>query len=253
MDLKERLWPLSKRAALIAIPVIWLVAAVLLFASRAYLGWPDVGCTKLVVPITALLGFLPLGLVLIDFARSRNAENPKLVNLEQFKLLMSGVELDDSKLNEYINARWLKYVEWWDSRAAKAKWKYLALRSTVVVGSALIPALVGLRELKRFEEADWMFSVASIFVSLAVAICAGLESLFGWGDIWREKRMAAEIIKSEGFSFLQLTGGYAQFKTHQEAYKLFAQNVEELIRHEIKDYIVAVSPKPETTPDSKPG
>jgi Protein of unknown function (DUF4231) len=116
-----------------------------------------------------------------------------------------------------------------------------------VVGSALIPALVGLRELQPFADVTWTFSVASILVSLVVAICAGLESLFGWGDIWREKRMAAELIKSEGFSFLQLSGGYAHFTTHQEAYKLFAQSVEELIRHEIKDYIVAVSPKPPAT------
>jgi hypothetical protein len=172
--------------------------------------------------------------------------HPELVDLKHLKALMNGVVLDDQKLNEYINARWLKYVEWWDSRARKAKWKYFTVRTAVVVGSALIPALVGLRELKQFGDVAWMFSVASIVVSLIVAICAGLESLFGWGDIWREKRMAAELIKSEGFSFLQLSGGYAQFKTHQDAYKVFAQSVEELIRHEIKDYIVAVSPKPQT-------
>ena len=161
---------------------------------------------------------------------------PKLVDLDQLKSLMDGIELNDQKLNEYINARWLKYVEWWDSRARKAKWKYLTVRSAVVIGSALIPALVGLRELTQFADVAWIFSVASIIVSLVVAVCAGLESVFGWGDIWREKRMAAELIKSEGFSFLQLTGGYAQFMTHQDAYKLFAQNVEDLIRHEIKDY-----------------
>ena len=79
-----------------------------------------------------------------------------------------------------------------------------------------------------------------------IAICAGLESLFGFGDIWREKRNAAEVVKSEGFSFLELVGDYAQFKTHEEAYKLFGQKVEDLIRHEIKDYVVAVNPKPPT-------
>lgn len=151
--------------------------------------------------------------------------DPELVDLEELRRLMQGVELKDSNLNEFINARWLKYVEWWDSRAAKAKWRHLAMRSTVVVGSALIPALVGLRELEQFKEAGWMFAVASIIASLLVATCAGLESLFGWGDIWREKRMFAELIKSEGFCFLQLTGTYAQFKSHQDAYKLFAQSV----------------------------
>lgn len=177
---------------------------------------------------------------------------PKLVDLEELRRLMQGVDLTDPKFNEFINARWLNYVEWWDSRAAKAKWKYLAMRSTVVVGSALVPALVGLRELAQFKEAGWMFAVASIVVSLLVAICAGLESLFGWGDIWREKRMAAELIKSEGFCFLQLTGTYAQFKTHQDAYQLFAQSVEDLIRHEIRDYIVAVSQKSGEEPKPKP-
>jgi hypothetical protein len=170
--------------------------------------------------------------------------DPKLVDLEEYKTLMSGISLNDANLNEYINARWLKYVEWWDWRSRQAKRKYQALRSAVVVGSALIPALVGLRELNKSGEYGWMFAVASIVTSLVVAICAGLESVFGFGDIWREKRMSAELIKSEGFSFLQLTGGYAQFKTHQDAYKAFAQNVEDLIRHEIKDYIVAVTPKP---------
>jgi len=171
-------------------------------------------------------------------------KSPKLVDLDQMKKLMQGVELKDQKLNEYINSRWLKYVEWWDWRAAEAKWKYFTLRSAVVVGSALIPALVGLRELKQFDQMAWMFSVASIVVSLLIAVCAGLESLFGWGDIWREKRIAAELIKSEGFSFLQLSGGYSQFETHQEAYKLFVQTVEDFIRHEIKDYMVAVTDKP---------
>ena len=169
---------------------------------------------------------------------------PHLVDLERLESLMNGVELSDQKLNEYINARWLNYVEWWDLRANKAKRMYFALRTAVVVGSALIPALVGLRELKQFADGAWILSVASIAVSLVVAICAGLEGLFGWGNIWREKRMAAELIKSEGFSFLQLSGGYAQFESHQDAYKLFAQNVEQLIRHEIKDYIVVVTPKP---------
>ena len=172
-------------------------------------------------------------------------KTPHLVDLAQLRTLMNGVELNDQKLNHYINARWLKYVEWWDSRAAKAKWKHLTVRCAVVIGGALIPALVGLRELEQFTEIAWIFSVASIVVSLVVAICAGVESVFGWGDIWREKRVAAEVLKSEGFMFLQLTGGYAQFTTHQAAYSLFAQSVEDLIRNEIKDYVVAISAKPD--------
>jgi hypothetical protein len=81
---------------------------------------------------------------LFRWLRGLSQHEPKLVDLGQLKTLMKGVELSDPKLNEYINARWLNYVEWWDSRASKAKWKYFALRSAVVIGSALIPALVAL-------------------------------------------------------------------------------------------------------------
>ena len=178
-----------------------------------------------------------------EMGKPHMKKNPALVDVNKLNTLVAALDLGDEKLNEYLNARWLNYVEWWDWRSRQAKRKYEALRCAVVVGSALIPALVGIRELKQFGEYSWIFAVALIAVSLVVAICGGIEGLFGFGDIWREKRMAAELIKSEGFSFFELTGAYAQFKTHQQAYKLFAQNVEDLIRHEIRDYVVAVTPK----------
>lgn len=167
---------------------------------------------------------------------------PVLVDLEKLRELIGGLELGDRKLNEYIEARWLKYVEWWDSRARKAKSRYHGLRSAVIIGGALIPALVGLRELNVWGNHTWPFAVASIIASLVVAICAGLESLFGFGNIWREKRAAAELIKSEGFSFLELIGDYKDFGSHKDAFKQFAGAVEQLVRNEIKDYIVAAAP-----------
>ena len=170
--------------------------------------------------------------------------DPILVDLQKLREIVAGLDLgQDKRWNEYIEARWLNYIEWWDSRANKAKRNYHALRMAVVIGGALIPALVGLRELDVWGGHSWIFAVGSIVASLVVAICAGLESLFGFGDIWREKRNAAEIIKSEGFCFIQLCGAYGSCKSHQDALKLFAENVEQLIRGEIKEYILAVGPK----------
>ena len=180
-------------------------------------------------------------------------KEPVLVDLEKLRALIAGLDLGDTRWNEYIEARWLNYVEWWDSRAGNAKRKYHALRSAVVIAGALIPALVGLRELKVWGEHAWVFAVASILASLVVAICAGVESLFSFGDIWREKRAAAELIKSEGFSFLQLTGEYKDYAAHKDALKRFAASVEQLIRNEIRDYIVAVAPKKPDHAADNPG
>ena len=166
-----------------------------------------------------------------------------LVDLEEMRRLVDDLDLSDLHRNEYMNARWLKYVEWWDLRARGATRKYYAISIATVVGSALIPALVGLRELNVWGGQVWLFSVASIVASLTVAIGTGLEGIFGFGRIWREKRAAAELIKCEGFRFLQLTGDYNRAgKKHADLFAIFAENVEAIIQTEIKDYIIATKP-----------
>jgi hypothetical protein len=171
-------------------------------------------------------------------------DKPIHVKLDQLAELLKGLDLGDVKRNARLEARWLHYVEWWDSRSRGAKWKYQWLRGAVVVAGALVPALVGLRELKAWGQYDSVFAVASIVASLVVAICAGLEGLYNFGGIWREKRAAVELLTSEGFSFFHLSGGYERFPTHASAYKQFTSNVEKLIRKEIKDYIEIVSTLP---------
>ncbi len=155
------------------------------------------------------------------------------------------MELDkEKKQNGYLKARWLNYVLWWDSRASDARRKHFILRSAIVIAGALLPAFVGLRELNVWGVAGWLFSVATILASLVVAVCAGLEGLFSFGEIWREKRAAAEMIKIEGFRFFQQAGDYDRpGKTHADLYPLFAARVEEIIANEIKDYIIAVTPR----------
>lgn len=70
---QDRLWPYSKRAALLAVLLAWLAGAAAIVAANHYYGWPDAGAMKLVVPLAVLLGLLPLMLVLVDFAASSRA------------------------------------------------------------------------------------------------------------------------------------------------------------------------------------
>ncbi len=64
--------------------------------------------------------------------------------------------------------------------------------------------------------------------------------------------MAAELLKIEGFRYFQQTGAY-RGKTHADAFPDFADAVEAMIEHEIKDYIVAVQPPPGGGPGSGSG
>src|SRR5258705_8159417 len=97
-----------------------------------------------------------------------------LVDLSELGQRIDALDLDP-KTKESIKARWLKYVEWWDSRARNAKRNYHLLRGTVIIAGELLPALVGLRELPVWGERRWIFAVASILASLVIAMCAGLE------------------------------------------------------------------------------
>jgi Protein of unknown function (DUF4231) len=166
----------------------------------------------------------------------------QLVDLAQLRSAIAALKIEEPQ-REFLIARWLKYVEWWDSRASLAKSKYHGLRAAVVVGSALTPAIVGLRELQP-DEYGVLFSVASVIVALIIAVCGGLEALFNYGDIWRHKRDAAEILKSEGFLYFELADRYRD-KTHASAFVDFAERVEQLIQQEIEAYIAVNKPEPD--------
>ena len=158
-----------------------------------------------------------------------------LVDEAALREVIKKLDLDDDQ-KDRVQKRWLHYVLWWDTRASKNKWKYHVLRSTVIIGGAAVPALVSVHVADA--ELATRLHILTVVISLLVAVCAGLEGLFGFGEIWREKRAAAEILKIQGWRFFQLIKPFAG-KSHKEVFPDFADAVETMIEHEIKDYLVA--------------
>jgi hypothetical protein len=174
----------------------------------------------------------------------------KLVNDAAYREVINSLDLEEHE-KDRLNKRWLHYVLWWDGRARDSKWKYHMLRSIVIVGAASIPALVSLNvtDAKRSAYVHFL----TVAISLLVAVCAGLEGLFGFGDIWREKRAAAEILKCQGWRFFQLVKPY-DAESHRKAYPAFADAVETMIEHEVKDYLIATNgEKPTNQQDPQNG
>jgi len=136
----------------------------------------------------------------------------------------------------YLEARWLHMLLWWTERAKENKWKYYTARCIVILGGALIPALVSLNVNPGVAQyLKW----TTAGIGLLIAISAGLEEIFHFGEIWREKRGAAELLKVEGWRYFELSGAY-RGKSYQDAYPDFVASVEALIEREIKDYLVTV-------------
>ena len=85
---QEPLWPFGTRNALLAALGIWFVVAVILVATRAYLGWPDDKSIRLAALIVVGLGLVPVAFRLLDFAASSRAV-----------LDIKGVKIDFSKVD----------------------------------------------------------------------------------------------------------------------------------------------------------
>ncbi len=136
----------------------------------------------------------------------------------------------------FMKSRWLDQLLWFEGRAERAsKWSS-RLRLMNVVGGVMIPALVSLsfnNPLGHQIEIGWI----AFGLSQMVAIGAAVEGYFRWADKYTEYRKTAELLKSEGWKFLQLSGSYQDYPDHIQAYSIFAARVEQFIQEDVQTFI----------------
>jgi hypothetical protein len=153
----------------------------------------------------------------------------------ELELIIEKLDLEPLQ-KDFLRLRWLDQVLWMEERANSTKVLYYILRLTTIVGGVIIPALVSVRV--PSEEA---ITLVVFVVSLLVAISAALEGFLRYGEQWRHYRLKVELLKNEGWLFLQLSGRYHRFKIHENAYATFARRVEEWSRLEVGEYITEVA------------
>lgn len=85
---------------------------------------------------------------------------------------------------------------------------------------------------------------AAFILSQIVAVTAAIDQFFKYGDRWRHYRRSAELLKSSGWQFFQLSGmysSYAQGERYKEAFPMFVNQVEEIIQSDVEGYISQVA------------
>lgn len=142
-----------------------------------------------------------------------------------------------------LQARWLDQVEWMSRKADLARQRYNALRLTTVIGGVIVPAMISisLGQTTPDPTLRWL----TFGVSLLVAVTAAIEGFFHFGDRWRHYRGNAELLKSEGWSFVTAVGQYRKITDPEDAYKTFITRVEAILRQDVEGYlsdVVASSP-----------
>lgn len=150
-----------------------------------------------------------------------------------------GILIDDLKIEslhkEYLKSRWLDQVLWMEDRATQMRTWHRRSRLTVIVASAVVPILVALNfnEDKAFDK--WL-KVGAISISALVTVSSAFDEFNQFGDRWYSYRRSAELLKTHGWQFLQLSGSYRTYKTHAEAMLMFSERIEEIIQRDVEVY-----------------
>jgi hypothetical protein len=159
--------------------------------------------------------------------------------------LIDSIDLPDYQL-QFLRSRWLDQVLWLERAAGHARRRYYTLRLITVLGAVVIPALLSLDLTGDTETAVKWITFA---ISLLVAASAAVEGFFHFGARWRHYRGTVERLKSEGWSFAELSGPYRRRDgTHRDVFSDFVARVEQTLGQEVEEYVEGVvgeaQPKP---------
>ncbi|MGI0492947.1 DUF4231 domain-containing protein [Alkalinema pantanalense CENA528] len=169
---------------------------------------------------------------------------------QDFKQMMGTIDLDELQ-KYYLTARWLDQVLWIESRASQSRDWHYRLRVTAIIGSVLVPILVGINPgLEGGQKDAWRYLTTGI--SAVVAGATAIEQFFNYGERWRNYRRAAEELKSQGWQYFELCGPYNN-TTHRQGFSKFHEAVEDIIRRDVAIYSTQViqGQQPDGRPDRK--
>lgn len=158
--------------------------------------------------------------------------------------LIDTLELSDLQ-KKAIRGRWLDQVLWMERKANQVQGYYYRLRLLNIIGGVVLTALVSLNVgdfgNSQFNQSfrRW-FPLSLAALSLSVTLSAAIEEFFQFGTRWRHYRRTAEMLKSEGWQFLQLSGSYQQVSCHKAGYPAFSTRVEQLIKQDLDVFITEV-------------
>jgi hypothetical protein len=149
---------------------------------------------------------------------------------------------------DYITKRVDQFQGWYDSKAVRAKNAYLRVRTTAVIGSALVPVVANIKSLGGFAlPTDWLTTIISLIVVIVVA----LDSVNHYGDQWKNYRSTEQFLSRERFLFQTGEGPYRAME-EKEAFLLLVERCEAQISAENSATLnviatAAAQPEPDTS------
>ncbi len=164
---------------------------------------------------------------------------------QRLTALLETLELSEFQ-KQLLRDRWLNQLGWMSRQATKARKRFLWLRMPVVIGGVAIPGLVTILLSAGTTDTtiEWLFNLptwvvrfVTFAVSLGVAILAALEEVLNFGERWRHYRRTAELLKTLGWQFMMLSGGFRRYGSHAAAFVPFTERVEDVLNEDVEGYL----------------
>jgi hypothetical protein len=107
------------------------------------------------------------------------------------------------KAEDYVAQRVDQFQGWYDAKAVRAKATYLQFRIAAVVGAVLVPVAAN----SPVISSEWR-TIVTTFISLVVSVVVALDSVYHFGDQWRNYRSTEQFLSREKFLFQTGEGPY---------------------------------------------
>lgn len=126
------------------------------------------------------------------------------------------------EVKQYINERLDDQIEWYDKKSQISQKRFKRLKIVEIFSAALIPFLVAYAD----TSSSVQFLVGSL--GIAIAVIAGLLSLYKFQENWIEYRNTAETLKHQKYLFEASCAPYDQ----EDSFKKLVQICEGIISKE---------------------
>lgn len=178
---------------------------------------------------------------------SQPARPAAATSSDRLAALLEALEIQPIR-KEILRQRWLDQVTWMGRQARRARRRYMAVRIPVVLGGVAIPGFIAILLSAGGSETTFLpgvtteaVRIVAFFVSLGVAALAAYEDVAKHGERWRHYRRTTELLKTLGWQFLTLSGQFRRYRTHDDAFPIFTERVEDALNQDVEGYLSAVT------------
>jgi len=155
----------------------------------------------------------------------------RIASTEEFVDSLNDIGDSQKKL---LQTNWIDFIKLMEKLANKHSQKYKMLNVATIVCGVLTPVSINLLP------EGWAIPVGTM-LGVIVSICVALNQSNKYYIKEQHYRSFSEELKIEGEKYLSLIEKYNEYSNHDEAFKLFMENIEVIREKQISAYMTSIA------------